>query len=746
MWVEGMRDVSRVELDFRGQGLQMERTMASSKIKLAVDSAGRSIKADGRALLRGIDFVVYQTNRELRDGGESIIAGDAERIKGSDAAGRYKGVMRSLKLDFEDSKHRHWDMAHGYLELRVYDDFFAVRTRCDVEATLESEGHFRVEIGELPGLKSLMATFLYSDWWTRTHFDTNLSTLPARTQMLLWQTEDGTYGCIVPLVHGGCKCQLNGRTGQLGADLLFYDGGHAKSEAFAFVGAFGDDPYELVRRCVTRGMQITGRPGKLRWEKPYPEMFEKVGWCTWNAMYAQVNEKGILKKMEHAKAGGFPFGYVLIDDGWSPVTDGQLTSFGTDDIKFPRGLAPLVDDLKGEYGIEHVGVWHTFTGYWRGIHPDADICKENKRFILDSKRDTRIPYPEAARSFGFWNEWHSRLKNQGIDFVKVDNQGATYHHTRGSMPIGDAAKGQQYGLQASIGLNFNQNVINCMCMASECAWHWIASNVSRNSDDFWPGSIESGCEHARQNVYNALWYSNFCWPDWDMWWTHHDLAKYHGAMRAISGGPVYVADEVDKGDYDMLRPLVLSDGTILRCDEPALPTRDCLFADPKNNPVAAKSFSKVGHAGMLLALNATDGEPTIKAQIKPSDVEGVEGKLFAVRECFSGECRLLKKNEAWKFELGPYGVKLFSLVPVEKGAAAIGLTGKYVSPATVKDSFVSDAGIKVVLAEGGQFVAYSEKPVMYVGANGSECEFRQEDGWVTAEIPTEQDVHVWMEW
>lgn len=720
--------------------------MADTTTKPAVDSAGRNIKVDNKPAIKGIDFIVYQTNRELREGGENIIANEPEKIKGQDTCGKYKGVMRSFKLDYEDSKGRHWDMAHAYLELRAYDDFFAVKTMCDVDATLEDEGHFRVEMDALPGLKSLLATFLYCDWWARPHFDTDLSKLPARTQMLLWQTDDGAYGCLMPLMDGGCKCQLNGRTGKLGADLLFYDSGHAKSEAFALVGAFGDDPYELVKRCAERGMQITGRPGKLRWEKPYPEMFEYIGWCTWNAMYAQVNEKGILKKMEHAQAAGFPFRYVLIDDGWSPTKDRQLTGFGVDETKFPRGLAPLVEDLKNKYGVDHVGVWHTFTGYWRGIHPDSDIYKLNRQFIFDSKRDTRIPYPEPNKSFGFWNEWHSRLKEQGIDFVKVDNQGATYHHTRGAIPLGDAAKGQQHGLQASIGLNFNQNVINCMCMASECAWFWTASNIARNSDDFFPNNVASGCEHARQNVYNALWYSNFCWPDWDMWWTHHHLAKYHGAMRAISGGPVYVADEIDKGDYDALWPLVLSDGTLLRCDGPGLPTRDSLFADPKENPVAVKVFNTSGERGLVLAINATEGERVVKGQMRPSDVEGIAGKLFAVREHFSGETRLMKKNDTWKFDLEPYEVKLFAIAPVSDGAAMIGLTSKYAAPATVTGVWTSAAGVSVLLAEGGELVGYSEKKVKRVAVGDRECEFDQKDGWLTVQVPNEQDVCVWIEW
>ena len=719
--------------------------MADNSMKITVDAGGKNIKLGGKTVLKGIAYSVTATNRELKEGGEKIIVKDPEKIGGEDLAGKYRGVVRSLCWEMIDRRGRHWDMDHAYLETRIYDDVFAIRARCDVSASLASENHFRVEVEELPGMKNLLALWHHSDWWTRPHFDTDLAKLP-RSSMLLWQIEDGTYGCLLALSHGGCRSQFTGRTGKLGVDLLLYDGNHAKSDAYACIGGFGDDPHELVKRCVVRGMDIAGRPGKLRWEKPYPSIFENIGWCTWDAFYDQVNEKGILKKMQEMQKAEFPFRYVLIDDGWSPTKERQLAGFDTDKEKFPRGLRPLVEDLRCKYGIDQVGVWHTFTGYWRGIHPDTDVYKLNREHILDNKRGGHIPYPEAAKSFGFWNAWHSQLRNEGISFVKVDNQGATFHHSQGSLPIGDAARGQQYGLQSSIGLNFNNQVINCMCMLPENAWHWVSSNISRNSDDFAPKSEQQHAEHARQNVYASLLYGNFSWPDWDMWWSTHPAAKYHAAMRAISGGPVYVSDKVDESDFDVLRPLILTGGRLLRCDSPAMPTRDILFADPKTNPVALKAYNTVGSAGMLIALNATDDAPTVKGQIKPSDVVGIQGKLFAAREYFTGETKLLKKDEAWSFELEPYGVRLFSIVPIVDGVAVIGLANKYVSLATVVHTSLLADSLLVTLAEGGELVVYSDKSVKRVMSGGKQVKFKQDGGWIAAQVAGSGSVDIVIEW
>lgn len=49
--------------------------------------------------------------------------------------------------------------------------------------------------------------------------------------------------------------------------------------------------------------------------------------------------------------------------------------------------------------------------------------------------------------------------------------------------------------------------------------------------------------------------------------------------RAISGGAVYVSDKPGEHDFDLLRRLVLPDGSVLRACGAARPSRDCLFVD-----------------------------------------------------------------------------------------------------------------------------------------------------------------------
>ena len=54
---------------------------------------------------------------------------------------------------------------------------------------------------------------------------------------------------------------------------------------------------------------------------------------------------------------------------------------------------------------------------------------------------------------------------------------------------------------------------------------------------------------------------------------------------------MYVSDYPGQHDFDILRRLVLEDGTILRALLPGRPTRDCLFLDVLRD---GKSLLKAG--------------------------------------------------------------------------------------------------------------------------------------------------------
>lgn len=60
----------------------------------------------------------------------------------------------------------------------------------------------------------------------------------------------------------------------------------------------------------------------------------------------------------------------------------------------------------------------------------------------------------------------------------------------------------------------------------------------------------------------------------------HPAAEYHAAARSVGGCAIYVSDKPGNHNFELLKKLVLPDGSILRAQLPGRPTLDCLFIDP----------------------------------------------------------------------------------------------------------------------------------------------------------------------
>lgn len=104
--------------------------------------------------------------------------------------------------------------------------------------------------------------------------------------------------------------------------------------------------------------------------------------------------------------------------------------------------------------------------------------------------------------------------------------------------------------------------------------------VVRASDDFYPREPVSHTIHIAAVAYNSIFLGEIMQPDWDMFHSLHPAAEYHASARAISGGPIYVSDAPGKHNFDLLKKVVLPDGSVIRARFPGRPTKDCLFSDP----------------------------------------------------------------------------------------------------------------------------------------------------------------------
>uniref|UniRef100_A0A6N2KJL7 galactinol--sucrose galactosyltransferase n=1 Tax=Salix viminalis TaxID=40686 RepID=A0A6N2KJL7_SALVM len=257
--------------------------------------------------------------------------------------------------------------------------------------------------------------------------------------------------------------------------------------------------------------------------------------------------------------------------------------------------------------------------------------------------------------FKFYNELHSYLAAAGIDGVKVDVQ--CILETLGAGLGGRVELTRQYhqALDASVARNFHDNgCIACMSHNTDSLYCSKQTAVVRASDDFYPRDPVSHTIHIAAVAYNSVFLGEFMQPDWDMFHSLHPAAEYHASARAISGGPIYASDAPGKHNFELLKKLVLPDGSTLRARLPGRPTSDCLFSDPARDGVSLlKIWNMNKFTGVLgvyncqgAAWNSTEKKNTFhetKTEALTGTVRGRDVHLIAEAAAdpdWDGSCAL----------------------------------------------------------------------------------------------------------
>jgi raffinose synthase len=260
-------------------------------------------------------------------------------------------------------------------------------------------------------------------------------------------------------------------------------------------------------------------------------------------------------------------------------------------------LRSVVASLRQRFGVQHVYCWHGMPAYWGGVMPAAPALE-------GVAGRTTLVYPTPTRSIAeiepsllwspavlagvgvaespdrLYRAMHEYLAAAGVDGVKVDCQAGV--GLVGSKWGGGPAAAARFhaALESSIASHFPGNhAINCMCHSTENLYRHAATPVARASDDFYPRDPASSTPHLAACAYNSLFMGALVQPDWDMFQSLHPAANLHAAARAVSGAAVYVSDKPGAHDFELLRRLVLPDGSVLRAPLPGRPTRSALFRD-----------------------------------------------------------------------------------------------------------------------------------------------------------------------
>jgi len=561
----------------------------------------------------------------------------------------------------------------------------------------------------------------HSEYWCMPIFKDDYHEIPDETQGFVAKHADGKYTVILPVVSEFYKCVLTSipETKEFCARLFSYVETLDECNALAFVYGETDNPYKMMNNCFREAIKELGIPTKMLEERDYPEMFEYLGWCSWDALQIRVSEDGLLEKCREFKEKNIPVRWAIIDDMWADIPkfrtetyasrqemfklmhSSPIASFEADPVRFPYGLKHAIGEMK-KY-MTWVGMWHPTTGYWFGVDPESKLYDELKDDLFLTEDGRYVPRPDYEGFYRFFDSFHTFLEDCGTDFVKVDNQSMTRRYYKKTHPVGQVARFQHTALEDSTTKHFGNRLINCMGCASDNVWNRPSSPVSRCSDDFQPENRDWFTKHILQCSYMSLLQGQIISCDWDMWWTDDEQGSKNSLLRAISGGPIYVSDEIGRSRRELLMPLCLDDGKILRCDKPATPTLDSMFDAPEHSGKIFKVQNTLKGSGAIAAFNLNSDNSSAKGTISPDDIEGLCGEEFAVYEHFAHKFYTMKKGERFEVEFKDRDdFRLYTFTPIVNGFAAIGRTDKFMSPLTVK----SVDGKKIELFESGKCAYY----------------------------------------
>ncbi|GMJ00082.1 seed imbibition 2, raffinose synthase 2 [Hibiscus trionum] len=688
-------------------------------------------------------------------------------------------------------------------------------------------------LGILQGYK-LLCLFRFKIWWMIPGYGKSGSDIPLETQMLLLEikqesaveddgssdsdTENTFYVLFLPVLDGDFRTSLQGTPAN---ELQFcVESGDADVQTSqmlepVFINS-GDNPFELIKNSIKILEKHKGTFRHIE-NKKIPVHLDWFGWCTWDAFYTDVNPRGIKESLQSFSEGGCSPKFLIIDDGWQdtvnefrkegePLIEGTQFASRLVDIKenskFKSSesdggcsdLHEFVNTIKGKFGLKYVYVWHALTGYWGGVLPSSETMKKynpkivypiqspgnvgNLRDVIpDSLEKYGVGIIDPQKIFDFYNDLHSYLASNGVDGVKVDAQNLI--ETLGSGFGGRVSLTRQYqqALEQSTSMNFkDNNLICCMSHNSDSIYSSKSSGVARASEDFMPREPTFQTLHVASVAFNSLLLGEIVVPDWDMFHSKHYTAEFHGVARAIGGCAVYVSDKPGNHDFEILRKLVLPDGSILRAKHAGRPTRDCLFKDPVMD---GKSLLKIWNlnklCGVIGVFNCQGAgnwplkqaikdmkttHSAISGNVSPCDVEFIANVAggnwngdFAVYAFNSGSLSRLPKNGNIKVSLAILKCETFTISPIRvfgQGVhfAPVGLLDMYNSGGAVEAidanmNDLSDSRIKIKARGSGRFGVYSsskprscmvdmkEEKFIYSSENGlltvdltGDCKFR----------------------
>ncbi len=623
---------------------------------------------------------------------------------------------------------------------------FSLKAKKDAE--IAGATGFGLRFDTVPGFRQGVAFWRYAPWkaWTKPMTMAHPGDLKEDdVQCAYWQYDDGSYAVALPLGGGGFRATLGGNSGGSGVGTLrtiCRSLGPARTDRPMpqLAVGFGPDLYATFAAVFEDAMTALGTPENLRVHKQLPEALTWLGWNTWNAsnLGHDLAADWVLAQVDTIRKAGAPIRTVVLDDGHFQSSASRLQSQAPDPKKFPNGFKPVVDALLSQHGLKHVGLWHAFDAYWNGIDPDSALGQglKGKLFTWTQKpspTDTSgklVTYsflkPDPALLDSYFDSYHADLRAAGFTLIKVDNQLVAERMAKDTYPVWDLAKAVHGAINRGAARHFDNAIINCMDMTNDAFLNFGSTPVARSVEDYFPYKpsetydLQEGnaAAHVLQAMYNALYFGEMVFPDFDMFESTNPNASLHASVRAANCAPIYITDKAGQHDTVLLDSLVDADGLTLRADTPLRPVADCLFQ--LQTPTLFKASSRVGDGALLLLANLADAE-SVSGEYRLSDITGLPAGDYAVWSQTGASQPAF--GQAFPVSLKRFGHDLVRVAPVRNGTAVLGLKEKRNGLASVRDVRHDKGTLSLVARDQGTLVFWRATAPKSVRVDGHDAKF-----------------------
>ncbi|MDX9881188.1 MAG: Sip1-related alpha-galactosidase [Prolixibacteraceae bacterium] len=567
-----------------------------------------------------------------------------------------------------------------------------------------------------------------------------------RALLMLFKLADGKFMTIMPLSGTASVSWLEIRDdgklivdyGTLGTEPV-PDGTEVPLLAWAISNNIYESVAEVWKELASS--KLYKDKLSLRSQKEYPEPMNYLGWCTWEQYHKNINEKIILDAIENIENSEIPVRWLLIDDGHQTLKDGRMFSLEPDKNKFPNGWDPIITGKK-EDKIKWMGIWHTLLMHWNNISPDHEMTDlapylmpqpikkqqdpKDNQYLDDTEINVEalIPKDNADDSEQFYKHFMKDVKAQGFDFLKTDNVSRSTIEYYGTSNPARAHTYNVLSLEKACNI-YGLGLMNCSAQNTIDLLNATHSATMRTSPDYQKNNLSTSKSQILQSVFNTLWLGQTLWPDHDMFHSSDSqVGETMAITKAMSGGPIYLSDDPEDFNKEIIMPLCYDDGLLIRPEAPGAPLSESVFSDAlyetkhlykvisplKNKACAIAAYNLSMDENAVLTANvSTDDYANSGVMIQPfAEKWPVPAEGLVVYDWGEKEGQKLDENGI-DFEMKGFGHKLLLMCPVNNGWAVIGRADKYLAPATVNIQESDPDNIIFSIHEAGDFILYSAK-------------------------------------